>query len=827
MRFYNRIKSLVLIPPLSRITYVLICGFESYQGEGGKPKVREDPNRGVVVDNLKRFAVQNYNDCSDLLEEGLTNRTTAATAMNVASSRSHAVFTLELSDKDTDEHMDATAKALAGVTTTKKEQVTKITLIDLAGSERTNVSQTQGQSLKEGSAINKSLSVLGLVIQLLAKASKEDVAASLAEDINADGMAGSSPGKRSKKQKSSVGVVTSATGESRHIPFRDSVLTYILRDSLVGNSKTVMLAAISPAALNYYETVSTLRFANNAKLIKTKAVINEDPTQKLIRQLQEEVKMLRAQLMGRPDLQASWAAAREAGVVRGNPESPENIMRLKESADGSGANWDFLSDDGTMICGGLYDPVEQIPDSNVGHSPGPDSDASKYQQDTEAERVAAAAMEREKLALQRLREEQHRRGAAEANMADLRMRLQHRRKVVRLHYITPEAADIARANGKSGEGGAKEAAEREQRALPYLTFLSDDPALSSQLQLYVALGQRLRVGTAGAKMEQDVKIAGLGITPETAIFTMRRLSKDVKNLSTYNTKKKAPPSRKGKIGNGKQKTINDEVLSTSSTINNDGGVTEEGIGILSVCPAAPNAQVRVNGTLIEYKTGTKPGGGGDVILNVGDRIVLGTCAHVLLVCFNGTDFSDSQYSARVPSGSATNNYEKAIREVVLQRVETKDEYGRRLAGLVVNKLRLPRARAVLSATLVRALRGVFEGNEVAVAMGSNKRFKVHCGGVVDNDHLFSLRIEDILPMQRIRVTIQVFMHTHEYRTVLQKPPNLTTDNRNVHVHSPLHSTSSTGTLDNRQEPWGTCELDEFLDMVSSKIHFETFTCFIL
>ena len=92
MRFYNRIKSLVLIPPLSRITYVLICGFESYQGEGGKPKVREDPNRGVVVDNLKRFAVQNYNDCSDLLEEGLTNRTTAATAMNVASSRSHAVF---------------------------------------------------------------------------------------------------------------------------------------------------------------------------------------------------------------------------------------------------------------------------------------------------------------------------------------------------------------------------------------------------------------------------------------------------------------------------------------------------------------------------------------------------------------------------------------------------------------------------------------------------------------------------------------------------------------------------------------------------------------
>ena len=102
--------------------------------------------------------------------------------MNVASSRSHAVFTLELTEKSGDEDMDATAKALAGITKTRKNQVTKMTLIDLAGSERTNVSQTQGQSLKEGSAINKSLSVLGLVIQLLAKASKEDIAASLAAD---------------------------------------------------------------------------------------------------------------------------------------------------------------------------------------------------------------------------------------------------------------------------------------------------------------------------------------------------------------------------------------------------------------------------------------------------------------------------------------------------------------------------------------------------------------------------------------------------------------------------------------------------------------------
>ena len=73
-----------------------------------------------------------------------------------------------------------------------------------------------------------------------------------------------------------------------------------------------------------------------------------------------------------------------------------------------------------------------------------------------------------------------------------------------------------------------------------------------------------------------------------------------------------------------------------------------------------------------------------------------------------------------------------VNQVVLQRIETKDEYGRRLAGLVVNKLRLPRARAVFAATLVRALRGVFEGNEVAVAMGSNKRFKVRRAAFVQS-----------------------------------------------------------------------------------------------
>ena len=239
----------------------------------------------------------------------------------------------------------------------------------------------------------------------------------------------------------------------------------------------------------------------------------------------------------------------------------------------------------------------------------------------------------------------------------------------------------------------------------------------------MALGQRLRVGTSEAKVEQDVKVAGLGITPETAIFTMRRLGRDGQRAAKEKRAKaraKAAAAVSPLAPGGQQQSMNEE----DDFFDDEPDGAEQ--GVLSVCPGSNNAQVRVNGTLVAYKAGSKPGGAGDVVLRPGDRIVLGTCAHVLLVCsIRGN--SSSKNNNNNASAASSNNYEQAIREVVLQRVETKDEYGRRLAGLVVNKLRLPRARAVFAATLVRALRGVFEANEVAVAMGSNKRFKV--GGV--------------------------------------------------------------------------------------------------
>lgn len=135
-------------------------------------------------------------------------------------------------------------------------------LVDLAGSERANSTGATGQRLKEGANINKSLTTLGKVIASLAAASQAE-------------------GKKGKKKGDDF------------VPYRDSVLTWLLKDSLGGNSKTAMIAAISPADVQYEETLSTLRYADQAKKIKNKAVINEDPNAKLVRELKEELEMLR------------------------------------------------------------------------------------------------------------------------------------------------------------------------------------------------------------------------------------------------------------------------------------------------------------------------------------------------------------------------------------------------------------------------------------------------------------------------------------------------------------------------------------------------------
>ena len=204
----------------------------------GGLKIRESKTLGVFVADLTKYPVSSYKEISEKMDEGYQNRTIGSTLMNNTSSRAHTIVTIEFTQVHT-------------VGKTKSEKKSRINLVDLAGSERANSTGATGARLKEGCNINKSLLVLGNVINTLAD---------------------------------------KALGKKKDVlpPYRDSALTRILQNALGGNSKTVMICALSPASINYEETLSTLRYADRAKKIQNKAVINESEHDKTVRLLKEE-----------------------------------------------------------------------------------------------------------------------------------------------------------------------------------------------------------------------------------------------------------------------------------------------------------------------------------------------------------------------------------------------------------------------------------------------------------------------------------------------------------------------------------------------------------
>lgn len=195
-------------------------------------KIRESPTEGPYVKDLTEVPVRSIDEILRYMQKGDNSRTTASTKMNDTSSRSHAVFTIMLKQIHHDMETDETT-----------ERSSRIRLVDLAGSERAKATEATGQRLREGSNINKSLTTLGRVIAALA-----------------DPKAGRS-GKAGR-------------GKDMVVPYRDSILTWLLKDSLGGNSKTAMIACIAPS--DYDETLSTLRYADQAKRIRTRAVVNQD-----------------------------------------------------------------------------------------------------------------------------------------------------------------------------------------------------------------------------------------------------------------------------------------------------------------------------------------------------------------------------------------------------------------------------------------------------------------------------------------------------------------------------------------------------------------------
>ncbi|XP_026194981.1 stAR-related lipid transfer protein 9 isoform X2 [Anabas testudineus] len=242
-------------------------------------RVREHPEKGPYVQDLSQHVVSDCKQAMDLLEEGIGNRITAATHNHDASSRSHAIFTIQYTQAILENNLPS-------------ETVSKINLVDLAGSERADPHYCRDR-LTEGSNINKSLVTLGIVISALAQNSQMS---SSCQSINS--MASEGDGSTVGSHSSSLSGGGGGGGGRRHcfIPYRDSVLTWLLKDSLGGNSKTIMIATVSPSANSYNETLSTLRYAAHARNIVNKPRVNEDANVRLIRELREEIDRLKSML---------------------------------------------------------------------------------------------------------------------------------------------------------------------------------------------------------------------------------------------------------------------------------------------------------------------------------------------------------------------------------------------------------------------------------------------------------------------------------------------------------------------------------------------------
>lgn len=236
--------------------------------------MHEKPDSGVYVKDLSSFICKSSDEMQSVQNTGRKNKSMGETKMNARSSRSHSVFTLTLEcselGPDGKDHI----------------RVGKLNLVDLAGSERQSKTDASGQRLEEAIKINLSLTCLCQVISAL------------------------------------------TDSKASYVPYRDSQLTRLLQDSLGGNTKTVMIANIGPADYNMDETINTLRWASRAKSIKNKPRINEDPKDAMLREFQDEIQKLRAQLELIQDGKDPGSAA--LGIIGGKPQIVEKVIKKKD-----------------------------------------------------------------------------------------------------------------------------------------------------------------------------------------------------------------------------------------------------------------------------------------------------------------------------------------------------------------------------------------------------------------------------------------------------------------------------------------------------------------
>ncbi|XP_073172571.1 kinesin-like protein KIF1B isoform X2 [Lepidochelys kempii] len=418
----------------------------------GNLRVREHPLLGPYVEDLSKLAVTSYTDIADLMDAGNKARTVAATNMNETSSRSHAVFTIVFTQKRHDTETDLCT-----------EKVSKISLVDLAGSERADSTGAKGTRLKEGANINKSLTTLGKVISALAEVSK-------------------------KKKKTDF------------IPYRDSVLTWLLRENLGGNSRTAMVAALSPADINYDETLSTLRYADRAKQIKCNAVINEDPNAKLVRELKEEVTrlkdLLRAQGLG--------------DII--------DIDPMGDDYSGSGGKYlkDFQNNKHRYLLASENQRPGNFSTASMGSLSASPSSCSLNSQvgltsvSSIQERIMSTPGGEE--AIERLKESE--KIIAELNETwEEKLRKTEAIRMEREALLAEMGVAIREDGGTLGVFSPKKT--------PHLVNLNEDPLMSECLLYYIKDGIT-RVGQADAERRQDIVLSGAHIKEEHCLFRSER-----------------------------------------------------------------------------------------------------------------------------------------------------------------------------------------------------------------------------------------------------------------------------------------------------------------
>ncbi|KAM9274904.1 kinesin-like protein KIF1A isoform 3-T3 [Cariama cristata] len=417
----------------------------------GNLRVREHPLMGPYVEDLSKLAVTSYNDIQDLMDSGNKARTVAATNMNETSSRSHAVFNIIFTQKRHDAETDITT-----------EKVSKISLVDLAGSERADSTGAKGTRLKEGANINKSLTTLGKVISALAEMD-------------------SGPNKNKKKKKTDF------------IPYRDSVLTWLLRENLGGNSRTAMVAALSPADINYDETLSTLRYADRAKQIRCNAVINEDPNNKLIRELKDEVARLRDLLyaQGLGDIIDSRYCAVCAG-------SGSDVSDFENNNDARGVELSHR-----------HDNLSTVTNAIAGISPSSSLSALSSRAASVAslhERIMFAPGSEE--AIERLKE-------TEKIIAELNETWEE--KLRRTEAIRMEREALLAEMGVAMREDGGTLGVFSPKKTPHLVNLNEDPLMSECLLYYIKDGIT-RVGREDAEKRQDIVLSGHFIKEEHCLF---------------------------------------------------------------------------------------------------------------------------------------------------------------------------------------------------------------------------------------------------------------------------------------------------------------------